>query len=72
MQILYQLANYEVESCVLWALNEENEFDVEEFKQACHDKYSINGKNVPIKLSVKDEHLNKRNHKQNRKRKKKD
>lgn len=55
MQILYQLANYEVESCVLWALNEENEFDVEEFKQACHDKYSINGKNVPIKLSVKDE-----------------
>lgn len=55
MQILYQLANYEVESCVLWALNEENEFDVEEFKQACHDKYSINGKNIPIKLSVKDE-----------------
>ncbi|UOQ46183.1 DnaD domain protein [Halobacillus salinarum] len=34
---LYNLTSTEIEKAVTWAINEDNEFMVEEFKAACHD-----------------------------------
>ncbi|WP_173915876.1 replication initiation and membrane attachment family protein [Halobacillus sp. Marseille-Q1614] len=34
---LYNLTTTEIERALTWAINDENELDVEEFKSACHD-----------------------------------
>ncbi|WP_082233627.1 replication initiation and membrane attachment family protein [Halobacillus massiliensis] len=34
---LYNLSTTEIEKALTWAINDENELDVEEFKSACHD-----------------------------------
>lgn len=39
MMQLYDLDHFEIEKSVLWALNEENRLDIEEFKYACHDLF---------------------------------
>lgn len=50
MMFLYDLATYEVEKSLLWALTEENILDIEEFKQACHDVFKTKRNVTPIKL----------------------
>lgn len=44
MKILYDLANHEIEKCVLWAVTEDHIINIEEFKQACHDTFMMNKK----------------------------
>lgn len=51
MKTLYDLQTYELEKAVLWALNEENQLDVEEFIQACHDTFKSKNQGMQIKLS---------------------
>ncbi|MDY0405364.1 hypothetical protein P5G51_008105 [Virgibacillus sp. 179-BFC.A HS] len=46
MVTLYQLTSYEIENCLLWALTEENELNVEAFKSACHDLFQASGRNI--------------------------
>ncbi|WP_156291426.1 replication initiation and membrane attachment family protein [Oceanobacillus salinisoli] len=53
MMRLYELDNYEIEKSVLWALNEENRLDGEEFKIACHDLFKSKHKNSTVKLMDK-------------------
>src|SRR5690606_38918758 len=36
---LYDLASFEIEKAILWALTEENELDLDEFRDACHDLF---------------------------------
>ncbi|MDC3412607.1 DnaD domain protein [Aquibacillus sp. 3ASR75-11] len=38
--VLYDLTEQELESAVMWALNEDNKLDSKEFKSACHDLFS--------------------------------
>ncbi|WP_068674614.1 replication initiation and membrane attachment family protein [Oceanobacillus sp. Castelsardo] len=51
MMELYDLDNYEVEKSILWALNEENLLDSDEFKNACHDLFKSKHNNSTIKLT---------------------
>lgn len=53
MLFLYDLATYEVEKSVLWALTDENYLDIEEFKKACHDQFSSKQNVTPINLSTR-------------------
>jgi replication initiation and membrane attachment protein len=55
MMQLYGLAEYEVEKCVLWALTDENKFDMEEFKEACHDTFKNSRKVASIQLLPKQQ-----------------
>lgn len=55
MMVLYDLATYEIEKSVLWALTEENQLDTEEFKAACHDLFKSKHHETPIKLINKVE-----------------
>ena len=58
MMFLYDLATYEVEKSILWALTEENILDNEEFKMACHDLFKTKHNKTPIKLMPKkQEHI---------------
>lgn len=52
---LYDLDAYEVEKSILWALNDENRLNVEEFKSACHDLFRAKHNQVPIRLEKKEE-----------------
>ncbi|KKE79032.1 chromosome replication initiation protein [Bacilli bacterium] len=51
MMELYDLDNYEIEKSILWALNEENLLDCDEFKNACHDLFKSKHNNATIKLT---------------------
>ncbi|MDY0408638.1 DnaD domain protein [Paracerasibacillus soli] len=53
MMVLYKLTNVDIENCVLWALTEENELDIEEFKNACHDLFTATQKQSAIHLTNK-------------------
>ncbi|RKQ29918.1 replication initiation and membrane attachment family protein [Oceanobacillus halophilus] len=55
MMLLYDLDSYEIEKSVLWALNEENSLDKEEFKTACHDLFKSKHNNSSVKLVEKVE-----------------
>lgn len=55
MMLLYDLATYEIEKSVLWALTEENLLDTEEFKTACHDLFKSKYNETPIQLVKKKE-----------------
>ena len=50
MLLLYDLATYEIEKSVLWALTDENELDREEFQTACHDLFKSKHDDTPIQL----------------------
>ncbi|MYL34160.1 hypothetical protein GLW05_11175 [Pontibacillus yanchengensis] len=39
LALLYNLANYEMEKAIQWALSDSNELHVSELKEACHDLY---------------------------------
>jgi replication initiation and membrane attachment protein len=51
MMVLYELETYEIDKSVLWALNDENLLDTEEFKVACHDLFKAKNNNKPIRLT---------------------
>ncbi|MEC5421969.1 DnaD domain protein [Virgibacillus sp. C22-A2] len=53
MMVLYDLATYEVEKSVLWALTEDNLLNPEEFKTACHDLFKSKHYETPIQLTNK-------------------
>lgn len=54
MMFLYNLATYEIEKSILWALTDENILDVDEFKAACHDLYKTEQK-TPVRLIPKQD-----------------
>lgn len=49
---LYDLTNYEIEKALLFAITEDNELNIEDFKESCHDLYRIKQPNKPIKLDI--------------------
>ena len=53
MMVLYDLATYEIEKSVLWALRADNSLDREEFKGACHDLFKSKHNETTIKLMDK-------------------
>jgi replication initiation and membrane attachment protein len=53
MLLLYDLAPFEIEKSVLWALTDENELDQEEFQTACHDLFKSKHDDTPIQLVKK-------------------
>ncbi|SFB24608.1 replicative DNA helicase loader DnaB [Lentibacillus halodurans] len=55
MMELYDLAEYEVEKAVLWALTDENTLDPKEFKEACHDLFQSKHQQAAIRLTEKTE-----------------
>ncbi|RLL47897.1 chromosome replication initiation protein [Oceanobacillus piezotolerans] len=53
MMTLYDLDHFEIEKSVLWALNEDNILDDEEFKTACHDLFKSKHNQSKIQLTEK-------------------
>lgn len=43
LSLLYNLTTNDVEKALLWALNDENQLDLTELKEACHDLYQSKG-----------------------------
>ncbi|MFD1038088.1 replication initiation and membrane attachment family protein [Virgibacillus byunsanensis] len=60
MMILYDLASYEIEKSLLWALSDENYLNNNEFKDACHDVFKSKHNKPNIKLIEKNENTIKR------------
>lgn len=52
---LYDLETYELEKALLWALTDEHELNIEQFKAACHDFFTAKTKVSNVKLSLKKE-----------------
>src|SRR5699024_1722204 len=50
---LYNLESYELEKALLWALTDENELDVEQFRAACHDFFGSKQNTANVKLTLK-------------------
>lgn len=50
MAVLYDLDGTDVEKALIWALNDENELNINEFKVACHDLFKGKYKQTNIKL----------------------
>src|SRR5699024_9155687 len=50
---LYDLAQYEIEKSLMWALNEDNTLNRNEFKEACHDLFLSKKQTSDIKLTDK-------------------
>ncbi|WP_188453444.1 replication initiation and membrane attachment family protein [Virgibacillus oceani] len=57
MMVLYDLASYEIEKAVMWALTAENTLDADEFKNACHDLFKANHNQDVVKLIDKQQNL---------------
>lgn len=55
MMFLYDLATYEVEKAVIWALTEDNSLNIEEFKAACYDLFQSKYKGSHVRLIDKTE-----------------
>ncbi|HLS09796.1 replication initiation and membrane attachment family protein [Lentibacillus sp.] len=55
MLTLYDLAEFEVEKAVLWALTDENTLNPKEFKEACHDLFQAKHQQADIRLTEKNE-----------------
>ena len=53
MMVLYDLTNQEIEKAVIWAVNEENRLDCNEFKTACLDFFQTKQNRSDIKLVEK-------------------
>ncbi|MGY0693108.1 replication initiation and membrane attachment family protein [Virgibacillus sp. FSP13] len=53
MMVLYDLAEHEIEKAVMWALTDENQLDVDEFKGACHDLFKTKHNQATVKLTDK-------------------
>lgn len=53
MMVLYDLDTHEIDKSLLWALNDENRLDTEEFKTACHDLFKAKNNQKPIRLAKK-------------------
>ncbi|GGK09281.1 replication initiation and membrane attachment protein [Lentibacillus kapialis] len=53
MMTLYDLAEFEVEKAVLWALTDENTLAPKEFKEACHDLFQSKHQQTSIRLTNK-------------------
>ncbi|WP_099158729.1 replication initiation and membrane attachment family protein [Virgibacillus ndiopensis] len=60
MMVLYDLAAYEVEKAVLWALTAENTLDIDEFKDACHDLFKTKYNQSVVKLTDRQQNTVKR------------
>ncbi|WP_226036459.1 replication initiation and membrane attachment family protein [Aquibacillus saliphilus] len=58
MVVLYDLTNQDLEKAILWAVNEENLLEVQEFKTACHDLMKSPKKKSDIKLVNKRDGVN--------------
>ncbi|MGP4108348.1 replication initiation and membrane attachment family protein [Virgibacillus sp. L01] len=54
MMTLYDLATFEVEKSVLWALTDENSLNRNEFKEACHDLFRNKHNQTDIRLTEKE------------------
>ncbi|GAB3803980.1 replication initiation and membrane attachment family protein [Virgibacillus kimchii] len=54
MMQLYELEMFEIEKSLQWALTEENELHIEEFKTACHDLFKTKNNGKTIKLTEKE------------------
>lgn len=54
MKVLYDLESIDIEKALLWALNEDNQLNQEEFKSACHDVFVSrnNGQSIRLKEKV--------------------
>ncbi|SDK42513.1 replication initiation and membrane attachment family protein [Sediminibacillus albus] len=50
MAVLYGLTSQDIESAVMWAINEDNQLDGGEFKSACHDLFQANTRKSDVKL----------------------
>lgn len=53
LMTLYELATFEMEKALQWALTDENTLDVEQLKQACHDLFQQKHRVAHPKLSEK-------------------
>ncbi|WP_407269079.1 replication initiation and membrane attachment family protein [Radiobacillus sp. PE A8.2] len=53
MVVLYDLTEQELESAVVWAVNEDHQLDTKEFKAACLDLFQLKQNNTDIKLVTK-------------------
>ncbi|KGP71728.1 replication initiation and membrane attachment family protein [Pontibacillus yanchengensis] len=60
LALLYNLATYEMEKAIQWALSDSNELHVSELKEACHDLYQSKHQNGQgnIKLTEHREKVN--------------
>lgn len=55
MMDLYDLQEYEVEKSLMWALNDDNKLNTNEFKEACHDLFLSKKQTSHIQLTDKRE-----------------
>ncbi|MFC0522370.1 replication initiation and membrane attachment family protein [Pontibacillus salicampi] len=51
LTLLYQLATFELEKAIQWSLTDENELDVTELKEACHDLYQSKQQQGSVQLT---------------------
>lgn len=55
MMDLYDLADYEIEKALLWALDEANKLHADEFKTACHDLFRAKEQPIQVNLNEKND-----------------
>lgn len=53
MKVLYDAESVEIEKALLWALDEDNQLNREEFKSACHDMFISRNNGQAIRLNEK-------------------
>lgn len=53
MKVLYDAESIEIEKALLWALDEDNQLNQEEFKSACHDMFISRNNGQAIRLNEK-------------------
>ncbi|WP_152654826.1 replication initiation and membrane attachment family protein [Oceanobacillus sp. CFH 90083] len=53
MKVLYDAESVEIEKAILWALDEDNQLNLEEFKSACHDMFIARNNGQAIRLNEK-------------------
>ncbi|UOQ47180.1 DnaD domain protein [Gracilibacillus caseinilyticus] len=51
MYAAYDMHNQDVEKALIWSINEQNEMQIEEFKQACMDLIRATDKTVPTQVA---------------------
>lgn len=54
MKVLYDIESVDIEKAMLWALDEDNKLNREEFKSACHDMFVSrnNGQSIRLKERI--------------------
>lgn len=53
MKVLYDIESVDIEKALLWALDEDNKLNQEEFKSACHDMFISRNNGQSIRLKEK-------------------